>query len=91
LLHSFGTHADVAAAILHRATELGAGAIVLGPETRHATTASGVNAYIATHASGHVIILNPDAGVLGRPRTDVLRSERPVGVPTAAQPGTANG
>jgi hypothetical protein len=33
--------------------------------TRHATT-SGVNAYIATHARTHVIILNPDAGVLGR-------------------------
>ena len=37
LLHSYGTHADVAAQILHRATDLGAGAIVLGPETRHAT------------------------------------------------------
>jgi nucleotide-binding universal stress UspA family protein len=66
LLHSYGTHADVAAEILHRATELGAGAIVLGPETRHTTTTSGVNAYIATHAPGHVIIINPDAGVLGR-------------------------
>jgi ACDE family multidrug resistance protein len=66
LLRSYGTHTDVAASILHRATELGAGAIVLGPEKRHATT-TGVNAYIATHAPGHVIILNPDAGVLGRP------------------------
>jgi ACDE family multidrug resistance protein len=65
LLHSYGTHADVAAEILRRATELGAGAIVLGPETRHAT--SGINAYIAAHAPAHVIILNPDAGVLGRP------------------------
>jgi ACDE family multidrug resistance protein len=64
LLHSYGTHADVAAAILHRAADLGAGAIVLGPETRRAT--SGVNAYVATHAPGHVIILNPAAGVLGR-------------------------
>jgi ACDE family multidrug resistance protein len=64
LLHSYGTHADVAAAILQRAADLGAGAIVLGPETRRAT--SGVNAYVATHAPGHVIILNPAAGVLGR-------------------------
>jgi MFS family permease len=80
LLHSYGTHADVAAAILRRATDLGAGAIVLGPETRHATTASGINAYIATHAPGHVIILNPDAGVLGRPSTNGLRPEPPAGV-----------
>jgi nucleotide-binding universal stress UspA family protein len=80
LLHSYGTHADVAAEILNRATALGAGLIVLGPETRHATR-SGVNAYIATHAPGHVIILNPDAGVLGRPSADALRSERPAGVP----------
>jgi len=36
LLHSYGAHTDVAAQILHRATDLGAGAIVLGPETRHA-------------------------------------------------------
>jgi nucleotide-binding universal stress UspA family protein len=62
LLHSYGTHTDVAAEIVHRATDLGAGAIVLGPETRHATI-SGINAYIATHAPDHVIILNPDAGV----------------------------
>jgi MFS family permease len=65
LLHSYGTHADVAEQILHRATDLGAGAIVLGPETHNAT--GGVNAYIASHASGHVIILNPAAGALGRP------------------------
>jgi MFS transporter, ACDE family, multidrug resistance protein len=63
LLHSYGTHTDVAAEIVHRATDLGAGAIVLGPETHHATT-NGVNAYVATHAASHVIILNPDAGVL---------------------------
>jgi hypothetical protein len=62
--------------------DLGAGAIVLGPETRHATT-SGVNAYIATHAPSHVIILNPDAGVLGRSSADALGSERPAVVPTA--------
>jgi ACDE family multidrug resistance protein len=68
LLHIYGTHADVAAAILRRAADLGAGAIVLGPETRHAT--SGVNAYIATHAPGHVVILNPAAGVLGRRSED---------------------
>ena len=37
LLHSYGTHTDVAAQILRRATDLRAGAIVLGPDTRHAT------------------------------------------------------
>jgi MFS family permease len=78
LLHSYGTHTDVAAQILRRASDLGAGAIVLGPETRHAT--SSVNAYIAAHAPSHVIILNPDAGVLGRPRADGFRTERPAGV-----------
>jgi hypothetical protein len=82
LLHSYGTHTDVAAEILRRATDLGASAIVLGPETRHATT-SGVNAYIATHAPGHVIILNPDAGVLGRSSADAPVRERPGGIPTA--------
>ena len=66
LLHSVGTHADIAAAILNRARALGAGLIVLGPETRNGATAAGVNAYIATHAPGDVIILNPDAGILGR-------------------------
>jgi nucleotide-binding universal stress UspA family protein len=72
LLHSYGTHADVAAEVVRRATELGAGVIVLGPETRHAPT-SGVNAYIAAHAPSHVIILNPDAGVLGRRRATTAR------------------
>jgi MFS transporter, ACDE family, multidrug resistance protein len=89
LLHSYGTHADVAAEILHRATDLGAGAIVLGPEARHAMTTSGVNAYIATHAPSHVVILNPDAGVLGRPSAGALRSEPPAGVTTAVHQPTA--
>jgi MFS family permease len=59
LLHSYGTHTDVAAQIVRRATELGAGAIVLGPEAR-----GDINAYIAAHAPGHVIIINPAAGAL---------------------------
>jgi MFS family permease len=79
LLHSYGTHADVAAQILRRATDLGAGAIVLGPETRHAMAANSVNAYIAAHAASHVIILNPGAGALGRPRTDAPIEDPPVG------------
>src|SRR4029077_915023 len=70
LLHSYGTHADVAAQILNRVSDLGAGAIVLGPETRHATAASSVNAHIAARARSHVIILNPAAGALGRPSAD---------------------
>jgi nucleotide-binding universal stress UspA family protein len=76
LLRSYGTHTDVAAQILRRAADLGAGAIVLGPETRHDT--AGVNAYIAAHAPSHVIIVNPDAGALGRPSHD--------GVPPLGQP-----
>jgi len=76
LLHSYGTHADVAAQILHRAADLGAGAIVLGPETRQAAPSS-VNAYIAARAAGHVIILNPAAGALGRPSADALHEGAP--------------
>jgi ACDE family multidrug resistance protein len=68
LLHSYGTHTDVAAQILRRAADLGAGAIVLGPETRHTT--GSVNAYIAANAPSHVIIVNPHAGALGRPTAD---------------------
>jgi len=59
------SHTDVAAQILRRAADLGAGAIVLRPETRHMT--SSVNAYIAAQAPSHVIIVNPDAGAVGRP------------------------
>jgi hypothetical protein len=64
LLHSYGTHTDVAATIVRRAAELGAGAIVLGPET---SPTNSVNAYIASHAASHVIVVNPGAGALGRP------------------------
>jgi nucleotide-binding universal stress UspA family protein len=79
LLHSYCTHADVAAQILHRATDLGAGAIVLGPETRHAAPASSVNAYIPARAPSHVIILNPAAGTLGRPNAYAPIGDSPVG------------
>jgi nucleotide-binding universal stress UspA family protein len=63
LVHSYGTHTDVARQILRRAAAVHAGAIVLGPETRHAA----VTAYVAGHAPSHVIVINPDAGALGRP------------------------
>jgi MFS family permease len=66
-LHSFGTHADVAERLLHRAAELAAGLIVIGPESEHATLGAGVAARIAAHAPTHVIVLNPRAGALGRP------------------------
>jgi nucleotide-binding universal stress UspA family protein len=67
LLHSYGTHTDVAAQILRRAADLRAGAIVLGPDTRHLTLTGRVTAYVAAHAPSHVIIVNPHAGALGRP------------------------
>ncbi len=66
LLHSYGTHADVAAEILRRAVDLGAGATVLGPETRRGTPTPGINSYVAAHSPGHVVIINPAAGALGR-------------------------
>ena len=67
LLHSYGTHTDVASQILHRAENLHAGVIVLGPDIRHLTLTTAVTAYIAAHAPVHVIVINPNAGALGRP------------------------
>jgi MFS transporter, ACDE family, multidrug resistance protein len=67
LLHSYGTHTDVANQILRRAAELHAGAIVLGADTRHPVLTNAVTAYIAAHAPTHVIVINPNAGALGRP------------------------
>jgi hypothetical protein len=84
LLHSYGTHTDVAATILRRATDLGAGAIVLGPETRGTTPTNSVNAYIAAHAPSHVIVVNPDAGALGRPTA-------PAAVPLRDAPHSTHG
>jgi MFS transporter, ACDE family, multidrug resistance protein len=66
IVHSYGSHADVAERILRRAAELSAGLIVVGPDVRHATIASGVAARIAARAPSHVIVVNPDAGPLGR-------------------------
>ena len=77
LLHSYGTHTDVAAQILRRAAEVQAGAIVLGPDTRHATLTTSVTAHIATHAPSHVIIINPQAGALGRPTTTSTGTRNP--------------
>jgi hypothetical protein len=67
LLHSVGSHVDVARRILGRAAELSATAIVLGPETRHGPLGGQVAAEIARDARSHVIILHPAAGPLGRP------------------------
>jgi MFS family permease len=70
ILHSVGTHADVAARILDRAAELSAGTIVLGPETHRRPHAGQVAALIAATANAHVIVLHPDAGPLVVPEMD---------------------
>jgi ACDE family multidrug resistance protein len=67
LLHSVGSHVDVARRILGRAAELSATAIVLGPETRHGPLGGHVAAEIARDARSHVIIVHPAAGPLGHP------------------------
>ena len=67
VLRSYGTHADVGDQILRRAAELGAGAIVIGPHSRHGALGSGVTAHVAAHADVHVVVLHPSAGALGRP------------------------
>jgi ACDE family multidrug resistance protein len=72
VLHSFGTHADVADQILRRTEELGAGAIVIGPETRHGILGPGVTARVAERAPIHVVVLHPSAGALGRPLAAAL-------------------
>jgi MFS family permease len=59
VLHAVGTHAAVAARIVQRAAELGAAAIVLGPETRHGPLAARVSAQVAGSAPATVIILDP--------------------------------
>jgi MFS family permease len=69
VLHSFGTHVDVALQILHRASELAAGAIIVGAESRPLST--GVTAHIVERAPTHVIVLQPSAGPLGRPHDGV--------------------
>jgi MFS transporter, ACDE family, multidrug resistance protein len=71
LVHSVGSHADVAERILRRAAELRAGAIVLGPDGPEATIGAGVTARVASHAPSHVVVLNPRAGALGRPLAGV--------------------
>jgi len=85
LLHSYGTHADVATQILHRAADLHAGAIVLGADTRHTILTTAVTAYIAAHAPTHVIVINPNAGALGHP-TPVSAATADTGHPSPAIP-----
>jgi ACDE family multidrug resistance protein len=74
IVRSVGSHADVAERILDRAQEIGAGAIVLGPETHEAALAARVTARIAGQAPTHVIVLNPRAGALGRPLAATARA-----------------
>jgi ACDE family multidrug resistance protein len=76
LLHSVGTHADVATRILERAAQLSATTIVLGPETRHGPLGGRINALVAGSAPTHVVILHPAAGPLRRP-TDRSRPTTP--------------
>jgi ACDE family multidrug resistance protein len=80
LLRSYGTHTDVARQILDRAAELHAGVVVIGADTHHSALTTGVTAYIAGHASGHVIVINPRAGALGRR----ISRRRPPSTPAAA-------
>jgi MFS transporter, ACDE family, multidrug resistance protein len=80
LVRSVGSHADVAERILRRAEELGAGAIVLGPDRNEATIAAGVTARVAGHAPAHVIVVNPRAGALGRPLAGVAGPADPAAI-----------
>jgi len=87
LLESHGTHADVARQILRRAAELGAGAIVVGPDSRQLTIAAGVTARIASHAPAHVIVVNPRAGAIGRPLAGVAGPADPATIWDGSNPG----
>jgi nucleotide-binding universal stress UspA family protein len=79
LLHSYGTDTDVVTQIVHRAADLRAGAIVLGADTRHPILTTAVTAYIAVHAPTQVIVINPNAGALGRPAPTTADTRSPTG------------
>ncbi len=67
IVHSTGTHAEVAARIMDRAALLSAGLIVVGADTERPALHGGIAAHVVAHAPSHVIVLNPRAGALGRP------------------------
>lgn len=67
IVHSIGTHAEVAARIMDRAARLPAGLIVIGADSERPALHGGVAAHVVAHAPSHVIVLNPRAGALGRP------------------------
>ena len=67
IVHSTGTHAEVAARIMDRAALLSAGLIVIGADTERPALHGGIAAHVVAHAPSHVIVLNPRAGALGRP------------------------
>jgi hypothetical protein len=66
LLHATGSHADVAGRILSRTAELGAATIVVGPEVDPGRSNNQVVGEVAARATGHVVVLHPEAGPLGR-------------------------
>jgi hypothetical protein len=67
VLRAVGSHADVAETILRRAGRLGAGLIVIGPDSGRTRLHPTITGRIAAGAPSHVIVLNPRAGALGRP------------------------
>ena len=71
IVHSTGTHAEVAARIMDRAALLSAGLIVIGADSEHPALHGGIAAHVVAHAPSHVIVLNPRAGALGRPIASV--------------------
>jgi MFS transporter, ACDE family, multidrug resistance protein len=87
LTHSVGTHGDVAMRILTRAEHLGAGLIVVGPDSRQTTIGSGVTARIAGHAPAHVIVVHPRAGAIGRPLAGVAGPADPATIWDGSSPG----
>jgi MFS family permease len=87
LMHSVGTLGDVAMRILTRAEDLGAGLIVVGPDSRQTTIGSGVTARIAGHAPAHVIVVHPRAGAIGRPLAGVAGPADPAAIWDGSSPG----
>jgi MFS family permease len=79
IVHSTGTHAEVAARIMDRAALLSAGLVVIGADTERPALHGGIAAHVVAHAPSHVIVLNPRAGALGRP------------IPSVAAQGDARG
>ena len=82
IVHSTGTHAEVAARIMDRAALVSAGLIVIGADSRAPGPPRWHRGALVAHAPSHVIVLNPGRAL------SVARSRAWPRRPTPAGSGT---